>query len=261
MKLFAGVLLSVIAVIQGAALQNDEADVPISRGILSPAPLFTAARSYQTLLTDLQQDINVVLTEVRTSVSNVLADSSNATLSQIEDNSDKIFALDAPARSTIYANRTTSTSCIINLKTLLNGITEFTGFHSSNCVTAYDKGVEETLQKAYAILQNYEGQQGDVQQIVVRSFIGQNVYLHSEEIQSIFKDQYEKRSKEWNDIRPDVENFVKTLRSDIAALNTVLGGCFGGIQNSVAPGYNLLQAELATCTAFDNTADPFAAFR
>lgn len=259
MKLIVGILLSVVVVIQGAAIQNDELNAPIARGILAPASLFTEAHSYQKLLTDLQQDINEVLTGIRTSVSTVLKDSSSETLEEIEDNSDKILALDDPARLAIYDIN--STDCVTNLKVILNGITEFTGFHSSNCIAAYDKSVEETLEKAYSILQNYEGHQGDVQQIVVRSFIGQNVYLHSEEIQSIFKAQYEKRSQEWDDSRPDVENFVKTLRSDIAALNSVLNGCFGKIQTSVAPAYFGLQAEIATCYTFDNTADPFAAFR
>lgn len=261
MKLFVGVLLTAFVAINGAAIDSSEiaADEPISRFIVAPTMLFEKAWTYQNKLQALQSEINEKLTAVRTSVSTVLSSSTNVTLEQIESNAHGILVLDEPARDAIYALG--STPCVTNLKVLLNGVTEFTGFGSANCVSSYDKSTQGALTTAYALLQKYEGAYGDVQQIVVRSFIGNNVFLDSEKIEATIKKRFEDREAEWEAIRPDVEDFVKTLQSNIAVFNTALGDCFSVIQSDAAPGYAKLHSEIATCEVFDNTADPFAAFR
>jgi hypothetical protein len=260
MKFTVGVLLSMIAAIHGAAIESEMFAAPITPAIIAPVELFTNAWKYQEQLTGLQTEINEQLTAIRTAVSTVLKSSSEATLTQIEANANKILAQDEPARDAIFTI-SPSTVCVNNLKTIINGITEFTGFGSSNCVTLYDKSVQGALNTAYALLQKYEGSFGDVQQIVVRSFIGKNAFTNGDDIEARFAEQFQKRSNEWAAIRPDVENFVKTLDSNIAVFNNVLGNCFKNIQDNVAPAYGLLQSEIATCAAFDSSPDPFAMFR
>lgn len=258
MKFSVGVLLAVFVVIHGAAI-DEGSEEPISRFVVAPTMLFNQAWRYQNLLQQLQLDINAALAAIRTSVSTALTTSTNVTLAQIESNAKLILALDEPARDAIFAMR--SSSCINGLKVLLNGVTEFTGFGSANCVTAYDRSVQGAVTSAHALLQKYEQSFGSVLQIVVKSFVGHNVFLESDEIEAIFKKKYEESSADWEEIRPDVESFLRTLQENIAVFNTVLGRCFKTIQDDVAPGYVKLQAEIATCEAFDNTADPFAAFR
>lgn len=257
MKLFVGVLLSVIVAIQGASI--DGLSEPISPHLIVPDSLFVSAWDYQGRLTTLQQDINEQLTAIRTAVSTVLKTSSNETLGQIDNNAMKLLAQDDPARTDIFALPTSI--CVNNLKILLNSITEFTGFGSSNCVAAYDKNVQGVLQTAYAQLQKYEASFGDAQQIVVRSFIGINVFTAPEQIEARFSLHYTQRVNEWNAIKPDVENFLRTLGTNIAVFNTVLGECFKGIQDRVNPRYAELQADIATCHTFNTTPDPFAIFR
>lgn len=257
MKLIVGVLLSVIAVIHGAAIE--ELDEPISRFLIVPDSLFINAWDFQGRLTTLQRDINEQLAAVRTAVSTVLKTSSNETLGQIDDNAMTLLAQDEPARTAIFA--LPASTCVNNLKIMINSITEFTGFGSSNCVAAYDKNVQGVLQTAYAQLQKYEASFGDVQQIVVRSFIGINVFTAPDQIEARFGMYYNQRDSEWNTIRPDIDNFLRTLGNNIAVFNTVLGECFNGIQDRVNPRYTELQAEIATCHTFNTTPDPFAVFR
>lgn len=260
MKLNVIVLLSVIAVIHGAAIESD-VDVPISRKVVAPDSLFKNAWKFHNLLAALQLDIDEQLTAIRTAVSTVLKSSSNRTLAQIHSNALDILALDAPTRAEVFHRDLTATLCVTGLRGLLNGITEFTGFGSSNCVTSYDKSVEGALKTAYALLQKFEGNFGDVQQTVVRAFIGKNAFLQSEEIEARFASEYEKRLAEWDLIRPDVGDFVKTLDENVSVFNTVLGSCFKKIQDIVAPQYATILSDLAVCQVFDNTADPFAIFR
>lgn len=255
MKLSVAILLSLAVAIHGAALQEE----PISTHVDNTTPLFTAAWEMQAKLTELQRDINVQLAAVRTSVTNVLRSSSNETVGQIEGNVNSILALDDPVRDVVFALG--SSFCAINLKVLLNGVTEFTGFESSNCVTRYDLGVEAELEVAYAMLQKYEGLFREVQQIVVKSFVGMNVFTSSDGIQARFEDQYNEQNEAWLQIRPDIEDFVKALNGKIADLNNILGGCFSSVQTAVKPAYVSIVDQLPVCEEFDNTADPFASFR
>lgn len=253
MKSIVGVLLCVFVATHGAAIDDSPAPLII------PSSLFENALDYQNKLTALQQDINEQLTAIRTAVSTVLKSSSSETLAQIESNANKILEQDAPARFAIFELK--PSACVSNLRILLNGATEFTGFGSSNCVTTYDINLQGALNTAYALLQKYEGSFGDVQQIVVRSFIGLNIFTQPEEVEARFSEQYNRRLRDWNLARPEVEQFVNTLSANIAVFNSVLGGCFTTLQNSVAPVYDILQGEIETCRDFDSTPDPFAIFR
>lgn len=259
MKFSVTILLSVIVAIYGAAIDSEPFDDPSSFGMIIPDSLFEKAWEYQDEVTALQQDIDETLTEIRTAVSLVLKSSSRETLGQIENNAHALMDQDAPARGAIFAEG--SSPCINNLKVLINAITEFTGFGSSNCVTTYDKSVQGTLSTAKAFLQKYEESFSNVQQIVVRSFIGKNAFVQYDEIEARFGEQYNLRKSQWDAFRPDVEEFVRTLDANIAVFNTALGECFVTIQQNVAPAYDELQGEIQTCLDFNSTPDPFAMYR
>lgn len=259
MKSFVAVLFAVIVAINGAAI--DDEGVAIAPFIVAPEGLFENAWKHQEDLKELQQDINDRLTAVRTAVSTVLRSSTAETLTQIEANANDILAVEKPVRDEIFAMALRATPCVVNLRVLLNGATEFTGFESSNCVTSYDKSVQGALNTAYALLQKYEGTFGDVQQIVVRSFVGRNIFTQPDDIVARFEEEFRARKADWEAIRPDIESFVANLSGNIAVFNTVLGSCFGRIQSEVAPGYQIIREKLAVCEAYDNTADPFAMFR
>lgn len=260
MKSFVAVLFAVVVAINGAAIDDGEG-VAIAPFIVAPEGLFENAWEHQEYLRSLQKDINDKLTEVRTAVSTVLRSSTAETLTQIEANANGILAAEKPIRDDIFSTDLRASACVVNLRVLLNGATEFTGFESSNCVTSYDKSVQGALNTAYALLQKYEGTFGDVQQIVVRSFVGRNIFTQPDDIVARFEEQFRTRKADWEAIRPDIESFVANLSGNIAVFNTVLGSCFGRIQAEVAPGYQIIREKLTVCEAYDNTADPFAMFR
>lgn len=250
MKFFIAALLSVVVAIQGA---------PSPSAVGETGTLFEDAWDYQARLVILQKDINEQLTAMRTSVSGVLSASSNVTLGEIENQASLLLAQDEPARNQIF--ELPASLCANNLKVLINSITEFTGFGSSNCVTAYDTGLQVDLDSAYAELQKYEGSFGDVLRIVVRSFNGRNVYLQAADIKARFVDGFSQREADWAAVRPDVERFVKALGDSVADHNKKLAACHKTLRDNVAPAYGILQSEIATCETFNSTPDPFARFR
>lgn len=258
MKLCVGVLIAVVAFVNGAAIDNEAetgVEVPVSK-VLVPVSLFENAWEYQARLEFLQNQINLRLTQLRTNVSDVLRSSSNKALDEIEANAKTILELDRPTRSQLAELELTL--CVNNLQILLNGITEFSGFGSSNCVTSYDNSVQEALKAAFELLQQYEGNNADVQQIVVRSFIGKNAFLQPDEIEARFRELYDERSREWNAVAIDV---AENLEESIENFNNALRRCFEDIQENLAPAYVSLISEIEVCEKFDNAADPFARFR
>jgi len=256
MKFTIALLLSLAAFINAAAVDGQTKDPKV----IAPTSLFENAWTHQERFTELQDDINAYLTKLRTAVSVVLRDSTDETLHQIQDNAVNILELENSARVAIFAESATS-KCITHLKVLLNAATEFTGYGSSNCASAYDVSVQEQLQNAYAELRRLDAEFGNVQQIVVKSFSRQNAFTEPEAIASSFTDRYADRSAAWASTKGDVDAFVNKLKADIASLNETLGSCFTTLQTSAAPAYVVLEAEIATCHTFDNTADPFAVFR
>lgn len=218
--------------------------------------LFITAKDYQSRLTALQQDINLQLTAIRTSVSNVLTLSSGKTLEQIENNTIAILALDAPVRAVV--GPLDSTACIDNLKNLLEGTTEFSGFPSSTCVARYEESVRSALKTAYALLEKFEGLFVDVQQVVIKSFIKRNAFLTPDLIIETFTNQYNAQAEDWERIRPEIESFVKSLSGNVAVFNNVLESCFSNIQTNLIPTYSRIVAEIAVCKEFDTLISPFA---
>lgn len=257
MKFTIAVLLSVIVAIQSAP----SPPLAASSSVVIPESLFESAWEYHDRFAALQQDINDQLTALRTAVSGVLKSSSNETLEQIQSNIEKLMAQDKPARDAIFSPELTTSPCVNSLKYLINSITEFTGFESSNCVTSYDKSVEGVLVSAYSKVQEYEKSFNDVQQVVVRSFIGLNAYTQSADIEARFSDTLAVRESAWAEIRPQVEAFKTTLRNEISAFNAVLVTCHKSLRDSVQPAYGVLAGEIETCVIFNSTPDPFAIYR
>lgn len=256
MKFIIAVLLSVIVAIQSAPSPR-----AASSSVVIPESLFESAWEYHDRFAALQQDINDQLTALRTTVSGVLKSSSNLTLAQIQSNTVKLMAQDKPARDAIFSPEFPASPCLNSLKYLINAVTEFTGFESSNCVTSYDNSVKGVLVIAYSKVQEYEKSFNDVQQVVVRAFIGKNAYTQSADIEASFSNDLSVKESEWAEIRPEVEAFKTSLRNDISAFNAALVTCHKTLQDNVQPAYGILAGEIETCTIFNSTPDPFAIYR
>lgn len=220
--------------------------------------LFESAWEYQDKFTTLQQDIELTLATISRSVSTVLKSSSRGTLVQIENNTIAILEKEAPIRDIVF--NLNSTACTNNLRTVLNGVTEFSGFPSSTCVARYDSAVQLILKDAYTMLEQYAGLFKEVQPIVFRSFIRQNAFLTPEVIIETFKTQYETLSADWTKVTPNIEDFVKTVTSRVEDNNVILDLCFNRTQANLTPSYERIIDEVDICNEFDNTKSPFSKF-
>lgn len=217
--------------------------------------LFATAWEFQNKLTPRQEEIDTDVTEFRTSVSTVLKDSSKEALSAVEENALAILTLEAPVARAV--GDLAPGECAANLKTLLNDVTGFTGFSSSNCVATYDTQVDAQVQTAQDMISVYDGVFTELQQLVVRAFVGKNKFTEQDAIIDEFQNEFETRVTAWEAIRPDVEKFVADLGGSIDEFNGSMTGCMMEVQSSVAFAYQMIQQRVQTCIDFENTPNPF----
>jgi hypothetical protein len=232
----------------------------IENFVANTTDLYEKAAIYQENCSNLQNEINNYVVEVRTAISSVLTIYANETLQKIEANADKIFEQEAEARTKIFTHP--NSTCIINLRDMINKITEFTGYESSNCVAKYDLNLSEIIKNAHANIKDIETEEkfGDILHIVIRSFIGINLFIRPTEISDNFIEKYNQKYSQWVEYPKDINIFKRTLGAHVNGLNNDLETCFVNLQAYVNPSYDILIKEIATCDEFNNTRDPYAVF-
>lgn len=219
-------------------------------------PLFASAGQNQLNAVDLQRSVTDYAIRVRTAVPRVLSIHANGTINHVEVNVAKLLAQERSTRDAIFS--LSSTSCVTNLRVLLNGITEFTGFESSNCVARYDLSLSELIQKKYGEVAAYEKAFGDAMRIVPGSFSLRNMFLEADTINADFSSRLTSLRNSWNAETKNIGEFEEKFGEDIQRLGATLQGCFNNIQVAVNPTYAIITNEIATCRNFDNSHDPFA---
>lgn len=223
--------------------------------------LFESSRANHQIAANLQKSVTDYAIQVRTAVPRVLGGRANGTIANVEFNVDKLLDQEAAFRATIYDPSVPRTSCIGNLRVLLNAITEFTGFESSNCVAKYDVSLSSLIRRTYGDVAAYEKTFGDVLRVVPKSFTARNMFLQYSEIETEFTTTLSTLQAQWNAEVKDIAAFENIFALNIDQLNAVLNTCFANIQAFVNPSYAILANEIATCTRFDNSHNPFAVFQ
>lgn len=239
MKFFIGIVLASIA--YASAAETDA--------------LFESAQETQEKAVQLQQEVTEYAIRVRTAVPRVLGVRANGTIGRVEFNVEKLLDQEAETRTAIFS--LSSTNCINNLRVLLNGVTEFTGFESSNCVARYDLSLSGLIQQTYGEVANYEKTFGDAMRIVPGAFSGRNMFLQTEQINNEYAARVDSLRARWNGETKNIGEFEEAFGDKIDVLGGVLQGCFNNIQVAVNPAYGIIANEIATCRSFDNSHDPF----
>ncbi|KAG5677327.1 hypothetical protein PVAND_007095 [Polypedilum vanderplanki] len=242
MKIIFAVSLSLIAMIQAQIFVD----------LHNPEPLFNLATDYQDKVTELQEDIVETITGLRLQLSAILKRSSNMTLQQVQDNIYEIFDLDAPVRDLIFVVNSRNTDCMLNLRNQLNMHTEFSGYSSSNCLTRYNRNVDNKLNEAYGTLASYEELISVVQLLVVKSFNSINIWTHPEEIMTKIQTEYNETKTRWDGRKAGINDFLSNLESNIRGFNNVLGSCFTEVQQGLHNHYSYITGAVVACNEFDN---------
>lgn len=220
--------------------------------------MFTSAWDYQAELHKLQGDINEAIRGVIAAVSEVLEKSTSVTLQQYEDHVNEIDELYAPSIEAF--ERLSPGSCRNSAETQLNATTEFTGFKASNCANQYNNRVKTEVSNANNALIRFDDIYSQVQSIVIKAFVGQNVFLTPEAIEDKIKEIFEIVQKKWEESSPEVESIKKNLADRIGNQNAELGKCHGEILTEAIDEHARFKRMVGTCNDFElseNSVDRF----
>lgn len=216
--------------------------------------LFETANEFQKKLSETQVEVDDDLTDFRLSVSSVLRTSSSKALSEVEMNALAILELEAPVKQAV--NTLPAGECSTNLRTLLDSVTAQTGFASSNCVSTFDVRVDAQVTQAQDMISVYDGVFTELQQLVVKAFVGKNKFTEPDRIIEKFQGEFATRIEVWEEMKPNVDAFVTGLTGTITGYNSAMNGCMGDVQTSVSSAYTMIQTRIQACIDFENTPNP-----
>lgn len=184
--------------------------------------LVETALEFQNEINLRQENIDSDLIEFRTSVYNVQKWRTKQALEEVADNAMELFQLEQPVR--VSVNGLKAGDCQSNLEAFLNKTTEYTDFESSNCLKFYNNFVEKEIQSALDSIDTYD---------------------------RIFT-EFKARIRDWETIRPNIENIIDALNDEIDDINTKMVSCFTDVQKPASEVYDYIASRVATCQAFDN---------
>ncbi|CRL03707.1 CLUMA_CG016950, isoform A [Clunio marinus] len=248
-------IILTIAIFFTCGLADDLGKSPKLK-LIFPDVLFNNAREYQGNLEELQKEINDFMVEVQTMISGVLEKSASKTLNQYENVTRTIESNFEPVMEAFQTLK--HGPCKTIAETSLNSTTQLAGFQISNCASNYDSLVRCELDNASDALNEFNNSFNEVSLIVIRSFIGKNIFLSSEWIEETFTKTYNLVKEKWIKSKIDLDLVRKGLEGKIAEQNVCLEECHDTTVNSVIVLYTLFKQQVNTCMEFENTPDPFA---
>lgn len=194
-----------------------------------------------------------MIQEVHTAVSVVLKESTSVTLHQFEDHVEIIVTEYNPYL--VDFNELAPGACRDRAETMLTDTVSFSGFDGAVCASKYNEKVQTKIDIASKSLVRFDDVYSQVQSIVVKSFIGQNVYTNPDDIQKKFKDIFDLAEGKWNASRPEIESVVNDLASSIDKQNIELGRCHDKIMDDAVAQFGRFGRMVQTCNDFNNSQD------
>ncbi|CRK90255.1 CLUMA_CG003966, isoform A [Clunio marinus] len=227
----------------------------VSPFLTNPDFIFGGARDYQLRVDALQSEINEVTAEVQTTISSVLEKSTTETLGQYQEVGQQI---DVMYESSLERYGTlTPGLCKSNAEAILNSTTTFAGFEISNCASYYDRSVQIDLDIARRALNGADEFYTQIQMIIVKSFIGKNIFTDPEDIKDLFIAMFERVATNWESSKPEFEGIRDSLETGIATQNRNLDVCHERVITLTSTFYELFRSQVETCIEFERTPEPF----
>ena len=240
------VILVLIMMITNQSLcQETTEDPPQSKYKI----LFKTAWSYQNKLSEMQNDIDQTLFDLRDGYTKILRSSSSNTLKKVEDNAWNFLELDEIERKVLEAVE--QDDCITDLLDILDGVTVIAGFESANCLKRHDKKFHAEVLKANNTLNEFENFATDAQQMVVKSFIGKNVFKVSEKIAQNIEETFNILQSSWMEQRSKVEHFIASFDEAVDGLYLQFQECLDDMHAAYEVIYKEVSNKQDVCEEFD----------
>lgn len=213
--------------------------------------MFVSAWDHHSKLEKLQEEINSAIQETITAVSGVLRQSTDATLKQYETLYDDMDDLYAPALEAFH--KLDAGICRDTAEQALSFTTSMSGFEAANCATAYSNRVKAEIDSANSQLVGIDGIFRQIQSIVVKSFVGKNVFATPEDIADKIGEIFKFVSERWEESETGVAELRLNLALAISTLNAELGTCHDIVMSGLEVSHVSFKRMVNTCTDFNKS--------
>ena len=217
-----------------------------------PYELFSNAQNHQNYTNIMQSEIFELSTKLRLSLSAIMKKTANSSLSFIEDDVRKVFNIDGPYRTLLFETNNKSTTCLNNMRSRLNYITEFTGFKAGICLFTYDRAVNKVVNDTFNQVSIYDDEISAFELSVIEAFAGKNVWTQPDAIRTKFVDSFNRFKTIYDDFKDKIAGFSSNIEEKVKEFADVLNACYKVSQDDLIQQLEVLDADIRTCITFDN---------
>lgn len=222
----------------------------IEESLIHLNKLLSKAWTFQSDLSGLQNEIDLAIADVQDGFYTVLKDSTEKTLNQHDGHHEKVEVTHAPVYERFSA--LAPGRCRDTTQTMINLERDVTGFEASNCINTYSRATSTLIEELSVDFSNLNVQFSQIQQIVVKAFVQQNIYITPLEASDDMKKMTELVMQRWEEIVPSLKNIRNELRTKIDGFNTELTSCQDVVLDHVIAGYVRIERQLVVCENFNN---------
>lgn len=233
-------------------------DEKIEGTLIHHDTLMEKAWAFQADLQGLQNEIDIAIADVQNGFFDVLKNSTSQTVNQHEIHNQNVEEVHAPVYERF--NRLAEGRCRTTTQTMIDLERDVSGFAASNCINSYNRAVTSIIDELRTNFTNFTLLFSQIQQIVVKGFIIQNIYLRPQDVENKIAEIIELVNKRWEVIKPNLDALRTSLRTRVAAQNRELTNCQTEVYANVVAGYVRIEAQLAVCENFNNSKSAFNSF-
>lgn len=219
--------------------------------LLNPGFLIATSWAHQYSYFSLQSIIDAAFAATHRAIADELASSTSATITSYSTHTTNILNIYTPLSAEI--NTLGNTECRNNTIQMLESAVSAGGYRGGNCISSFAKTTQAEIDAANEILDDVNGFYGQVSLNVYRAYVGRNAMVESERIESTINDTYAAVVSDWEAAKPNVDQIVVTMRTNIAAASTRLNTCLTDATTYVQTLSTLIQTQIAECREFDTS--------
>lgn len=225
---------------------------PLAPSIQFPnIDIFPSSFEKQEAIQVIQNQIDEVIVDVQIGFFMEVKNSSEYLLQHIEDLANTISGLHDSIMSD-FVNVKEGT-CRNYVEEIIKLTKSVSGSNAGNCALDVNNAITSILTRSDDLFENFNRQFSEIQQIVVKSFIKNNLFIDKpEEVIRKMDDNYNLVKTRWDNLKPDFTSLRAALRNDLVIKDATFAICHSNIEKYVEEMYRLSRGQIEQCNYNEN---------
>lgn len=150
-------------------------------------------------------------------------------------------------------------TCRDDVKEIIERTRSVAGSNAGICADLANNAITSVLARNDNLFENFNRQFSEIQQIVVKSFIKNNLFIDKpEEVIRKMNDNYDLVSTRWDELKPDFTRLRAVLRNELVIEDAKFAICHSDIVGFVDDMYRLARSQIDKCNYNGNDVNALA---